>query len=61
MLRLFERKIVGKVYGPIMETGESRCFRNAKTDEILQQENIVRFTKARRISWLVRVETPSTY
>ena len=55
-LMVFERKIVRRIYGPVYENGAWRLRKNREIETILQGKNILRFIKARRISWLGHVE-----
>jgi hypothetical protein len=48
-LRLFERKVLRKIYGPISENGIWRIRYNKELDKIIQGENIVRYIKSHRI------------
>jgi hypothetical protein len=55
ILRRFERKII-RIYGPVRQEMEWRTGNNEKIYDILSKEDIVRFVKARRISWIGRLE-----
>jgi hypothetical protein len=53
--RRFERKII-RTYGPVRQGMEWRTRNNEEIDNILRKEDIVRFVKTRRISWIGHVE-----
>jgi hypothetical protein len=55
-LRIFERNLLRKIYGPVMENGIWRNRYNDELNEIINGEDIVRFIKAQRIRWLGHVE-----
>jgi hypothetical protein len=55
-LRLFERKVLRKIDGPISENGIWRIRYNEELNKIIQGEDIVRYIKSRRIRWLGHVE-----
>jgi hypothetical protein len=51
-LLVFERKILRRIYGPKYENGEWRSRMNRE----LEGENIVKWKKGQRISWLGHLE-----
>jgi hypothetical protein len=52
-LRIFERKMLRKIFGPIQEeNGLWRTRKNHELNELIENADIVRFTKSRRIPWL---------
>jgi hypothetical protein len=55
-LFIFERKIFRKVYGPKYEDGEWKCRKNRELEELNKGENIVKWIKEQRISWLGHLE-----
>jgi hypothetical protein len=52
ILRIFERKIIRKIYGPAMENNSCRIRYNEEISKVLKREDIVRFIKSQRIRWL---------
>jgi hypothetical protein len=56
ILRMFERKIIRKIYGPVMENNIWRIRHNEELNTLLKGEDIVRFIKSQRIRWLGYVE-----
>jgi hypothetical protein len=54
-LRILERKIIKKIYGPVCEDGIWRVRSNSKFNSLLQEEDIVRHTKSVRLSQLGHV------
>jgi hypothetical protein len=55
-LRIFERKIIIKMYGPEMENNSCKIRCNEEISKLLKGEDIVRFIKSQRIRWLRHVE-----
>jgi len=51
-LLVFERKIFRRIYGPKHENGEWKIRTNQELEEISKGENIVKWIKGQRISWL---------
>jgi hypothetical protein len=56
ILRRFERKIIRRIYSPVRQGREWRIRNNEEIDNIIRTKDIVRFVKARRISWIGHVE-----
>ena len=59
-LRVFERKILRKIFGAVCVGGEWRVRTNDELQHLYHQEDIVQFIKARRIDWLGHVERMPT-
>jgi hypothetical protein len=55
-LRTFERKIIPKIYGPVMENNIWRIRHNEEINTLYKGDDIVRFIKSQRIRWLGHVE-----
>jgi hypothetical protein len=55
-LVIFERKIFRRIYGPKYENGEWKSWTNRELEEMSKGENIVKWIKAQRISWLGHLE-----
>jgi len=51
-LLIFERKIFRRMYGPKYENGEWKSRTNRELEEMKRGENIVKWIKGQRISWL---------
>jgi hypothetical protein len=56
ILRRFEWKIIRRTYGRVRQVREWRIRNNEEIENILRKEDIVRFLKARRISWISHIE-----
>ena len=55
-LLIFERKIFRRIYGPKYENGEWKSRTSRELEEISKGENIVKWIKGERISWLGHLE-----
>jgi len=55
-LLIFERKIFGRIYGPEYENREWKSWMNLELEEMSKGENIVKWLKGQRISWLGHLE-----
>ena len=51
-LLIFERKIFRRIYGPKYEDWEWKSRKNRELEELNKGENIVKWIKGQRISWL---------
>ena len=56
LLRIFERKKLRKVYGPIQEGDIWKIGDNEELNRSINGENIVKFIKTQRIRWLGHVK-----
>jgi hypothetical protein len=55
-LRIFERRILRKIFGPVQnEDGSWRIRINYEPNELIEKADIVRFTKSRKIAWIGHV------
>ena len=55
-LLIFERKTFRRLYGPKYENGEWNSRTNRELEEMSKGENIVKWIKGQRISWLGHLE-----
>ena len=53
---IFERKIFRNIYGPEYEDGEWKIKTNRELEKLNKEENIVKWIKRQRISWLGHLE-----
>ena len=56
VLLIFERKIFRRIYGPKYGNGERKIRTNRELKELNKRENIVKWIKGQRISWLGHLE-----
>jgi len=56
VLLIFERKIFRRIYGPKYENAEWKSRTNRELEEMSKGENIVKWIKGQRISWLGYLE-----
>ena len=56
MLRIFERKILQKISGPIQDGDIWRIRNNEELNRSINREDIVKFIKAQTIRWLGHVK-----
>ena len=56
VLLIFGRKIFGRIFGPKYENGEWKSRTNRELEEMSKGENIVKWIKGQRISWLGHLE-----
>jgi hypothetical protein len=55
-LLIFDRKIFRRIYGPKYEDVEWKSRTNRELEELNKGENIVKWIKGQRISWLGHLE-----
>jgi hypothetical protein len=55
-LRMFERKLIRRIYGPVMENNVWRIRYNEELNTLLKGEDILRFIKSQGIRWFGHVE-----
>jgi len=55
-LLIFEGKIFRRIYGPKYEDGEWKSRTNRELEELSKGENIVKWIKGQRVSWLGHLE-----
>jgi hypothetical protein len=54
-LRIFQREVIRKIYGPVCEDGVWRVRSNSEINSLLHGEDIVRHATSLRLSWLGHV------
>jgi len=55
-LLVFERKILRGIFGPTKENQTWRIKNNEELDKLIEHENIVKYIKAQRLSWLGHIQ-----
>jgi len=55
-LLIFERKIFRRIFGPKYDNGQWKSRTNREIKEMSKGENIVKWIKGQRISWLGHLE-----
>jgi len=55
-LRIFERQILRKIFGPVNIDNVWRIRNNMETDNSVEGADIVRFIKAQRFKWLGHIQ-----
>ena len=55
-LLIFERKLCRRIYGPKHENGKWKSRTNQELEEMSKGDNIVKWIKGQRISWLGHLE-----
>jgi hypothetical protein len=55
-LRIFEKKVIRKIYGPVCEDGVWRVRSNSEMNYLLQGDGIVRHAKSLSLSWVDHVQ-----
>ena len=55
-LRIFERQILRKIFGPVNIDSIWRMQNNMEIDKLTEGADIVRFIKAQRIEWLGHIQ-----
>jgi hypothetical protein len=55
-LRILERRIVRRIYGPIFTQGNWQIGTNIEINELIGHDIIIRFVKTLRLKWLGYVE-----
>jgi len=53
---VFERKILGKIFGPTYENGSWQIKTNRELDKLIQHRNAINFASAPRLGWYGHVE-----
>jgi hypothetical protein len=54
-LKVFERSILRKIFGPVCEMGQWRIRKNRELEQLIGNADVVKFIKSQRIAWLGHV------
>ena len=54
--RVFERKILRKIFGPTYENGSWRIKTNEELDKLIKHENVINFARSQRLGWYGHIE-----
>jgi hypothetical protein len=55
-LRILERRIIRRIFGPIFAQGNWQIRTNGEINELIGHDNIIDFVKTLRLKWLGHVE-----
>ena len=55
-LKVFERKILWKIFGPTCENGSCRIKTNQEFDKLIKHKNIINFVRVQRLGWYGHIE-----
>jgi hypothetical protein len=55
-LRIFERQILKRIFGPVNIDNVWRIRNNMEIDNLIEGADIVRFIKAQKIKWLGHIQ-----
>ena len=55
-LLIFERKIFRRIHGPKYENGEWKSRTNRELEEMIKEENMVKWIKGQKIGWFGHIE-----
>jgi hypothetical protein len=58
---IFERKMIRRINGPKYEDGEWKSRTNRELEELSKGENIVKWIKGQKISWLGHLKRMEEY
>jgi hypothetical protein len=55
-LRILERRLMRRIYGPIFAQGNWRIRTNSEINELIGYDNIIGFVKTLKLKWLGHVQ-----